>query len=151
MTTHRTCERQSKRLAGLAISFAISNTRIYDGRKLMKYTRIYADAHGESHFEDVEVGMKQAPYNAGTISEMIAAKGVMFRLSGEYFIDWHNAPRRQFVVNLTGTVEIVASDGEKRRLGPGSILLAEDLIGKAPSKVTVVTLVSPFAVDRSQS
>jgi quercetin dioxygenase-like cupin family protein len=96
----------------------------------MKYTRIYADAHGESHFEDVEVGMKQAPYNAGTISEMIAAKGVMFRLSGEYFIDWHNAPRRQFVVNLTGTVEIMASDGEKRRLGPGSILLAEDLIGK---------------------
>jgi hypothetical protein len=61
---------------------------------------------------------------------MIAAKGVMFRQSGEYFINWHNAPRRQFVVNLAGTVEIVASDGEKRLLGPGSILLAEDLTGK---------------------
>jgi len=33
-------------------------------------------------------------------------------------------------VNLTGTVEIVASDGEKRRLGPGSILLADDVAGK---------------------
>jgi hypothetical protein len=54
----------------------------------------------------------------------------MFRQSGEYFINWHNAPRRQFVVNLTGTVEIVASDGEKRCLGPGSILLADDLTGK---------------------
>ncbi len=96
----------------------------------MKYTRIYADSKGESHFEDVEIAMKPGPAGAGSISEMIAAKGVMFRHTGEYFIDWHNAPRRQFVVNLTGTVEIVASDGEKRRLGPGGILLAEDLTGK---------------------
>jgi hypothetical protein len=96
----------------------------------MKYTRIYADGNGESHFEDIEIGMKPAPANTGTISEMIATKGVMFRQSGEYFINWHNAPRRQFVVNLTGTVEIVASDGEKRCLGPGSVLLAEDLTGK---------------------
>jgi hypothetical protein len=96
----------------------------------MKYTRIYADAAGESHFEDVEVEMKTAPYNTGTISAMIAAKGVMFRLSPDYFVDWHNAPRRQFVVNVTGMVEIVASDGEKRMLGPGTILLAEDVTGK---------------------
>lgn len=54
----------------------------------------------------------------------------MFRLSRGYFIDWHNAPRRQFVVNLSGEVEIVTSDGDKRRFGPGSILLAEDLSGK---------------------
>jgi hypothetical protein len=96
----------------------------------MKYTRIYADRNGDSHFEDVDVTMKPGPANAGTISDMVAAKGVMFRESGDYFIDWHNAPRRQFVVNLTGTVEIVASDGETRRFGPGTILLAEDLTGK---------------------
>ena len=96
----------------------------------MKYTRIYADAKGESHFEDVEVPMKTAPNNTGLISDMVTAKGVMFRSSGDYFIDWHNAPRRQFVVNLTGSVEIVASDGRKRVLGPGSILLADDTTGK---------------------
>ena len=44
----------------------------------------------------------------------------MFRQSGEYFTNWRNAPRRQFVVDLTGTVEIVASDGEKRLLGPAA-------------------------------
>ena len=53
----------------------------------MKYTRIYADRNGESHFEDVEISMKPGPANAGTISETIAAKGVMFRQSGEYFIN----------------------------------------------------------------
>ena len=97
----------------------------------MKYTRIYADAKGESHLQDVALDMKPAD-RASTISEMVAAKGVIFRetRSGEYFIDWHNAPRRQFVVNLSGEVEIEVSDGEKRRFGAGSILLAEDLTGK---------------------
>jgi hypothetical protein len=97
----------------------------------MKYTRIYADAAGDSHLQDVDLAMKPADY-ASAMSEMIAAKGVIFRQtrSGEYFIDWHNAPRRQFVVNLSGDVEIEVSDGEKRRFGPGSILLAEDVTGK---------------------
>lgn len=97
----------------------------------MKYTRIYADASGESHLQDVSPEMK-AGNHASAMSEMIAAKGVVFResRSGEYFIDWHNAPRRQFVVNLIGDVEIETSDGETRRFGPGSILLAEDLTGK---------------------
>ena len=97
----------------------------------MKYTRIYASADGESHLEDVEPEMKSTDH-ASTMSELIAAKGVIFRetSSAEYFIDWHNAPRRQFVVNLTGEVEIETSDGTKRRFGPGSILLAEDVTGK---------------------
>ncbi len=97
----------------------------------MKYTRIYADAKGETHLEDVEPPMK-ATDHASTMSDLMAAKGVIFREtnSEEYFIDWHNAPRRQFVVNLTGEVEITVSGGEKRRFGPGSILLAEDVTGK---------------------
>ena len=41
----------------------------------MKYTPIYSDRNGESHFEDVEISMKPGPANAGTISETIAAKG----------------------------------------------------------------------------
>jgi hypothetical protein len=36
----------------------------------------------------------------------------------------------QFVVNLSSEVEIEVNDGEKRRFGPGSILLAEDVTGK---------------------
>ena len=97
----------------------------------MKYTRIYADGDGVSHLQDVDQEMKPADH-ASTMSEMIAAKGVIFResRSGEYFVDWHNAPRRQFVVNLSGEVEIEVSDGAIRRFGSGSILLAEDVTGK---------------------
>jgi hypothetical protein len=97
----------------------------------MKYTRIYADASGETHLQDVEIDMRDAGH-ASITSTMMDAKGVIFRSTqtSDYFVDWHNAPRRQFVVNLTGEVEITVSDGESRRFGPGSILLAEDVTGK---------------------
>lgn len=97
----------------------------------MKYTRIYTDAAGETHLEDVTPAMKPADH-AATMSELIAGRGVIFRETNgaHYFVDWHNAPRRQFVVNLSGEVEITVSDGTTRRFGPGTILLAEDVTGK---------------------
>ena len=42
----------------------------------------------------------------------------------------HNAPRRQFIVHLEGAVEVEASDGERRRFGPGDVVLVEDLEGR---------------------
>jgi hypothetical protein len=97
----------------------------------MTYTRIYTGTDGETHLQDVELDLREAGH-ASLTSTMFAAKGVIFRTSqsSDYFVDWHNAPRRQFVVNLTGEVEITVSDGESRRFGPGSILLAEDVTGK---------------------
>ena len=45
-------------------------------------------------------------------------------------VDWHPAPRRQYVITLSGRGEIELIDGTKIQLGPGSINLAEDLTGK---------------------
>jgi quercetin dioxygenase-like cupin family protein len=56
---------------------------------------------------------------------------VLFReVDGDYDLDFHNAPRRQFVINLKGSVDIEIGDGTVRRLGPGDILLAEDTTGQ---------------------
>ena len=67
----------------------------------------------------------------GSISPLWSAKGVLFRrVNGDYDLDFYNAPRRQFVVNLTGSVEIEVGDGTKRQSGVGSILFAEDTEGK---------------------
>ena len=96
----------------------------------MLITRVYTGSDGKSHFEDVEIELlDQGPM--GSISSLWSAKGVLFRkVSGDYDLDFHNAPRRQFVVNLTGAVEIEVGDGTKRQLGAGSILLAEDTEGQ---------------------
>ena len=51
----------------------------------------------------------------GAVSELWPAKGVIFRqVEGDYDLDFHNAPRRQFVVNLTGSVDIEIGDGARR-------------------------------------
>ena len=103
---------------------------IDDEEKTMNIVRIYSGDDGESHFEDVEVEMENRG-NIGRISDLWRGKGVMFReVEGDYEIDFHNAPRRQLVVNLTGSVDIEIGDGTVRRLGPGSILLAEDTTGR---------------------
>ena len=96
----------------------------------MKIVRVYTGADGKSHFEDVEVEFRERSA-FGSISAMVPARGVLFReVGGNYDLDFHNAPRRQYVVNLTGSVDLEVGDGTRRRLGPGSVLLAEDTTGQ---------------------
>ena len=96
----------------------------------MKVTRIYTGPDNQSHFEDVEISLKDGSV-VGRLSELIPATGVIFReTDGDYDLDFHNAPRRQYVVMLEGEVEIETGDGTKRILGTGEILLAEDTTGQ---------------------
>ena len=96
----------------------------------MKITRIYTDAQGESHFDDQEIPLRAAG-PIGRLSEEIPAKAVIFRMNEPgYDYDWHVAPRRQFVVLLDGVLEVEVSDGARRTLRGGEILLLEDTTGK---------------------
>ena len=96
----------------------------------MRVTRVYTGDDGESHFEDVEFPLEDLGA-IGAMSKPIEAKTVLFRETGAgYDLDFHNAPRRQFVVMLSGgRVELEVGDGTKRVLGPGDVLLAEDTTG----------------------
>ena len=96
----------------------------------MKIHRLYADKNGESHFEDTEVEFKEST-RAGRLSSTLPATGIIFReVPPDYDLDWHPAPRRQYIINLDAGVEITASDGEKRRIGAGEVILVEDTWGK---------------------
>jgi hypothetical protein len=96
----------------------------------LKYVRIFTGPDNLSHFEDIEVDL--ADQGQGSLlSKLFPSTGINMRRNNmNYDLDWHPAPRRQFVVNLTGQVEITASDGEKRTFGAGSIMLADDTTGK---------------------
>jgi hypothetical protein len=60
-----------------------------------------------------------------------AATGIIFReTQAEHDIDWHPAPRRQYIINLDAGVKITASDGESRVIGVGEVILVEDTTGK---------------------
>jgi hypothetical protein len=95
----------------------------------MRCTRIFTGEDGRSHFEDLDIPLNPASY--GQLSDVVPTTGVVFRetpIGG--VVDFHPAPRRQFVVNLSGLVEIECGDGSKRRLGAGDILLADDTTGQ---------------------
>ena len=78
--------------------------------------RIYTGDDGQSHFEEVD--MDSGPHPWGELRE---ATGVIFNRSQVgSFSDWHNAPRRQFVITLSGAV-----------------LLADDLTGQGHTTRTV--------------
>jgi len=102
-----------------------------------KVLRVFTGSDGESHFEDVEIPLANATAS-GLLSEMAKASGIVFRETGlDYDYDWHRAPRRQYVINLSGGVEIEIGDGGKRRLGPGDVLLAEDTTGRGHRSVAI--------------
>jgi len=96
----------------------------------MKITRIYTGEDNQSHFEDIDIHLKDGG-KGGFKSELMKATGIVFReTDGSYDYDFHNAPRRQYVVNLEGEVEVELGDGTKRILRSGDILLAEDITGQ---------------------
>ena len=96
----------------------------------MRIHNLYEDENGESHFRDIEIEWAEE-WNFSKYSARMPANGIIFRkTSGDYDLDWHPAPRRQYIVNLDAGVKITASDGESREIKAGEIILVEDLTGK---------------------
>jgi len=95
----------------------------------MAFVRIYTGADGKSRFEDIKIPFQPTdPAAPGFVD--LNVEGVAFRRQPVGLVqDWHTAPRRQYVISLTGMAELEAGNGEVRRFGPADVLLAEDLTG----------------------
>ena len=91
----------------------------------MELIRLYTGDDGQTHIEELDLASHPE------LTTLQSAKGVVFRTTQPgHFSDWHNAPRRQFVITLEGEVEIGLGDGSVHRFGAGHVTLAEDLTGK---------------------
>lgn len=96
--------------------------------------RVYSGPDGQSHIDEVSLPMKpfrdtEGAYGEGTAMESVA--GIAFRVAPPgYVLDWHCAPRRQYSISLSGVAEIEVGDGTVARIGPGDVVLAEDLTGQ---------------------
>ena len=120
----------------------------------MRIVRVYTGDDQQSHLEEIDVPMEDARY--GRLSAQFDALGVIFRETqpGQE-LDFHNAPRRQFVVTLEGVAEIECGDGTKARLTAGDILLADDTTGQGhitrdiegPRRSIFIPLPEDFAED----
>ena len=96
----------------------------------MRIHNLYTDKDGESHWRDIEVEWAEER-RGSKLSKRLPANGIIFRQTrADNDLDFHTAPRKQYIVNLQGSVKITASDGEARVIGPGEVFLVEDVTGK---------------------
>jgi hypothetical protein len=95
----------------------------------MKIVRLYTGPDNESHFEDVEIELNSS--GRMQASTLQPTEGIMFRFAPpDHLSSYHPVPRRQYVITLSGHVEIETGDGTIRRFGPGDVMLAEDTTGR---------------------
>lgn len=106
-------------------------SRAQSGRKhqTLMMTRLYTGSDGQTHAEEIE-----AKFTAGgtnDVFKLMAITGAeLHRAAPGTVIDWHTAPRRQYVITLSGHGEIEVAGGKKFEVGPGTIDLVEDTTGK---------------------
>lgn len=96
----------------------------------MRVYNLYSDPEGETHFREIEVECTdQRPW--GSLSKPQTATNIIFvEAPATIVAEAHAAPCRQYVIILSGAVEVVTSDGERRVFRAGDIVLVEDTTGK---------------------
>src|SRR5947209_2290729 len=104
--------------------------------KPITITRLYTGPDGQTHAEEIDA--KFMPAGGNDVYKLMAnSDAELHRAPPGRVADWHTAPRRQYVMTLSGHGEIELMGGKKIEVGPGSIELAEDLTGKGHITRTV--------------
>lgn len=93
----------------------------------MQFCRLYSGDDGQSHFEDLDQGEGSKHFLASVSAAALVFKNDRNR---DDLHGWHPAPRRQWCITLSGSVEIAIGDGTKKTFGPGDVFLAEDVTGQ---------------------
>ena len=105
----------------------------------MAFVRCYTGTDGQSHLEDLNL----LPPDIERSIEQAASSITFTRSPNGRFSDWHNAPRRQYAIFLSGgQMEVAIGDGTTRRFGPGDAVLFEDLTGQGHTSRSVGGVVS---------
>jgi quercetin dioxygenase-like cupin family protein len=115
----------------LVVIWSVHSLAARGGMPIM-LTRLYTGPDGQTHAEKTEVKLRPSALRAGLDdSEPLKASGTQFFLwPPGYVWDWHTAAQRQYVITLSGRGEVEVAGGQKIRLNPGQIVLAEDVTGK---------------------
>jgi quercetin dioxygenase-like cupin family protein len=99
----------------------------------MRCIHLWTDTQGISRFDEGRLALKDgSPVNH--LSEKFPVKSISFAetKAGES-LDWHDAPAKQFVITLRGTLDFWNKLNEHCVITPGDILLAEDVTGAGHS------------------
>lgn len=96
------------------------------------YLRLYVDDDGESHFEQRPLRSASDTMAAGRglLDEGEASRYRLRIVPPGWVRDWGPSKQRTLAAYLSGEGTVEASDGDRRPVGPGVVLLAEDMTGR---------------------
>ena len=98
----------------------------------MAIYRLYSGSDGESHIEELDL------VSHPELTSPQATTNIIFRETPPgSFSDWHTAPRRQYIITVSGHSEIGLGDGSIVHYGPGDARLVEDTTGHGHTTRTV--------------
>jgi hypothetical protein len=91
--------------------------------------RIWSSNTGDSLFEEGRIDLPRGE-RGDILSDTLDAVSISFRetKTGGAFA-WHDAPARQYVLTLSGTLDFQTRSGAHFTIRPGDVLLAEDTTG----------------------
>jgi hypothetical protein len=92
-------------------------------------TRIYTGSDSQTHAEKVEINLASVAGREESRTSKVTSSHFV-RFPPGFFLDWHPAPARRYVITLSGRGEIELTGGQKIPLECGRILQAEDLKGR---------------------
>src|SRR5947199_9302862 len=96
--------------------------------------RMFTDSDGKARWEEIDLAKTPAWLEGMDTTQIrfgVREPGVLQ--------DWHPAPQRQFVIILSGQLEIGFEDGSTKVFGPGDARLIEDTGGKGHTRIALGT------------
>ena len=100
---------------------------------MIRCVRLWTGDDGNSCFEEGVIDLSRGE-RGDILSGIVGVASISFRETGAGgAFEWHDAPARQFVITLSGTLDFQTRTGEHFILHPGDILLAEDTAGTGHS------------------
>ncbi|MGI9523256.1 MAG: hypothetical protein ACR2PG_16595 [Hyphomicrobiaceae bacterium] len=96
----------------------------------VSYLRTYDGPEGRSVTEAGHLPYRHGDKVGGLVTDEIAITGFQFVLAPpDLDYAWHRAPQRQFVIPITGGMEIENGQGKRHKVLPGEIYVGEDVDG----------------------
>ena len=117
----------------LSITFLLLMVSSNVSAETLAFSKLVSASDGSTYFEDDSLVWNPFETTNGTAlaTDLLEASNVGFlTLPAGSRSDWHPAPRKQYVMVLIGTMEVIAGNNESRVFTPGSVLLVTDTEGQ---------------------
>jgi hypothetical protein len=100
----------------------------------MRYTEIFADNEGVSHFRDVEMTFDSGQAATAHLhigkSDFHRSNAGFLSVPSGWSSGWHRSPGDGYAILVKGEVEIEAGSGEVRTFKPGDVWRSHDVTGR---------------------